>query len=181
MPAKGHRKPLIDRFKGKYSIRPDTGCWQWTSATAEGRYGVLWFADGKSKYAHRVSYELHVGPIPDGLVICHRCDNGLCVNPDHLFAGTTKDNHDDMVSKGRGPRQGGEWNPGSKLTVVQVDQIRKLNGGKLSQNEVARMFDVSRGTIKDIWKGRSWSVPQTNDNWRDDIGGWAHGALGFGA
>jgi DNA-binding CsgD family transcriptional regulator len=181
MPAKGYRKPIAERFKGKYTVVDETGCWQWTSATAEGRYGMLWFADGKSKYAHRVSYELHIGPIPKGLVVCHRCDNGLCVNPDHLFAGTTKDNYDDMMSKGRGARQAGEWNPGSKLTLAQVDQIRKLKGGQRSQEEIAKQFDVSRGTIRDIWKGRSWAVQKLNDNWPEEVGAWSLGALGFGS
>lgn len=181
MPAKGHRTPIAERFKGKYIVRDDTGCWQWTSSTQEGRYGVIWFADGKSKLAHRVSFELHVGPIPEGLLICHRCDNGLCVNPDHLFLGTTKDNHDDMVSKGRGPRQAGEWNPGSKLTITQVEQIRQLKDSKLSQNEVATSFSVSRGTIRDIWKGRSWVLPQSVNHHPDEPTGWAAAALGFGA
>jgi hypothetical protein len=181
MPAKGQRIPLSKRFEGKYQVCDETGCWIWTAATAEGRYGVLWFADGKSKYAHRVSYEFHIGQIPSGMVVCHRCDNGLCVNPEHLFAGTTKDNHDDMHSKGRGQKFGGEKNPSSKLNSKQVEEIRKLRGSKLSQEEIGKKFSVSRGTIKSIWSGRTWAAG-TNAKFGmvSDMNA-ANAALSFGA
>lgn len=87
------------RFFTKYKIDTDTGCWNWTGYLYHG-YGILSVARKPTK-AHRVSYEIHHGAIPSGMIICHRCDNRSCVNPDHLFVGTYKDNNQDIVDKGR--------------------------------------------------------------------------------
>lgn len=81
---------------------PNTGCWLWTGAVIPvSGYGQMRYGKGTPKKAHRVSYEIFVGPIPDGLYVCHRCDTPLCVNPDHLFLGTAKDNAQDAMRKGR--------------------------------------------------------------------------------
>jgi len=89
------------RFNKKYVINEDTDCWEWTHALNNIGYGMFRWATNKMRTAHRVSYELHKGPIPNGLFVCHTCDNPKCVNPEHLWVGTRKDNFDDMVSKGR--------------------------------------------------------------------------------
>jgi DNA-binding XRE family transcriptional regulator len=157
MPLKGQRTPLKQRFDTKYSISKETGCWNWTGAVAENRYGVLWVSDGRSDYAHRISYVLHKGPIPPGKQICHHCDNMRCVRPDHLYAGTPKQNADDKYLRGRVPDQKGELNPRAKLTAPKVKEIRSLLcAGILSQEAVGKMFGVSRGTVKNIKNGRSW-------------------------
>lgn len=89
------------RFNKKYIINEQTNCWEWTAATNNIGYGMFRFNVNKMRTAHRVSYELFNGPIPPGLVVCHTCDNPKCVNPDHLWVGTMKDNWDDMNNKGR--------------------------------------------------------------------------------
>ena len=96
------KTPLPERF----AIQVDhaaNGCWLWKGGKTGRRgqkYGVIWVR-GQETAAHRASYELHVGPIPDGLCVLHRCDTPLCVNPDHLFLGTLSDNQKDAVAKKR--------------------------------------------------------------------------------
>lgn len=91
--------PLEDRFWVK--VRKSDGCWEWTAASKQGGYGKI--AVGRRlMLAHRVSWELANGPIPDGLLVCHTCDNPPCVRPDHLFLGTQTDNMRDAVRKNRG-------------------------------------------------------------------------------
>jgi len=101
--------------------------------------------------AHRIAYEQTVGPIPDGLIVCHRCDNPACVNPEHLFLGTHKDNAQDKVAKGRHPI--GEGAPAAKLTERDVVAIRR---DPRSHVEVAEAYGMSDWTIKDIRNRRIW-------------------------
>lgn len=95
--------PLIDRFEAKVERCPMSGCWLWTDAPNGSGYGRI-FTGGRDVMAHRVSYEMHCGSIPDGLQVLHRCDTPACVNPAHLFLGTHDDNMADMKRKGRGRR-----------------------------------------------------------------------------
>lgn len=92
---------LLDRLLNKVVINYNTDCWIWQGSTNNIGYGFI--RDGKNmRTAHRVSYEEHIGPIPYGMCVCHTCDNPLCINPNHLWLGTRKQNSRDMIVKGRG-------------------------------------------------------------------------------
>ena len=125
-PRRCPAKPIEHRFHDSYQV-DDNGCWIWTKGYAGGRhrYGLLRLPSGKGVTAHRLSYELHNGPIPVGMVVCHRCDVKGCCNPEHLFLGTPKENTLDALAKGLMPT--GERHGGSKLTDKQADAIRLGN------------------------------------------------------
>jgi predicted DNA-binding protein (UPF0251 family) len=117
--------------------------------------------DGKSRAAHRVSYEVFNGPIQDGLFICHRCDNPPCINPSHLYAGTHKQNMKDMVSRHRHNSmkpnaRKGDNNPKAKLSSAVLPDIRAKLASGISSTKIASEYGVSRRTIKDIRAGLTW-------------------------
>lgn len=135
-------------------------CWTWISSTSRG-YGMFWLS-GRSVLAHRVSWEIHNGPIPDGMDVLHKCDRPYCVNPDHLFLGTHLDNMADMRRKNRtGPRAKhinvGETHPRAKLTEDDVRRIRDLYKIGLSQHKIAEKFGVNQGTVSQILSGKIWT------------------------
>ncbi len=101
-----------------------------------------------------MSYELHHGPIPQDMNICHKCDTPPCWNPKHLFAGTDIDNIADKVAKGRQPK--GETNGNARLTEFQVTQIRSLRAAGYKQQDLAEMFGVSQATVGQIVRRVTW-------------------------
>ncbi len=127
------------RFEEKYYITP--GCWIWIAALGSSGYGHFWF-NGNPTPAHRASYQIYVGEIKDNLQVLHRCDNRLCVNPDHFFLGTHKDNMDDRTNKGR-DKKGNELSI-SKLTNEKVLAIRN---DKRSLRKMASELGVSHTTV----------------------------------
>lgn len=150
---------FADRFWQK--VHKTETCWLWTAGTSQG-YGYIGRgtrAEGHV-YAHRASCEMHHGrPIPEGLIICHRCDVPLCVNPDHLFVGTHADNLADMRAKSRDapmPHYAGERNPAAVLTEHDVRAIKTRIRTHESLSSIARDFPVGRSTIEWIANGRTW-------------------------
>ena len=147
-------KTDLERFVRKHSPSDDRGCIEWTGAMYPTGYGSFWF-DGRVQPAHRVSWMMFRGSIPDGLYVLHRCDNRKCVNPEHLFLGTHQDNMDDMLAKGRKAFLPGESSPRSKLTEADVVVIRSLRG-HVSQRILAKRFGVSKTAIRLAQIGRNW-------------------------
>ena len=146
-----------ERFLAKinYGGNPRlAGCWLWTASTDSTGYGQFW-VDGKVLKAHRVSYKLFSGEIPDGLLVRHTCHNPLCVNPAHLIVGTHQDNMDDKVRAGRQARQKGEAHGSAKLTDSAVREIRDLTG-RFRQYKLAEMYGVSQQHISDILNNKKW-------------------------
>ena len=98
--------PLLERLAGRYVVNEATGCWDWTGYSVTERSNpclrrAACTLNKKHSFAYRMSWIAHRGPIPDGLFVCHRCDNPMCVNPEHLFLGTNSDNQRDSIAKGR--------------------------------------------------------------------------------
>lgn len=156
MPGK-QRKPE-DRFWEKVDKRSEDECWNWTAYRDRNGYGTLEYPPPRRGFwrAHRFSYELHFGPIPEGLNVCHRCDNPSCVNPAHLWVGTTQDNNRDRDAKGRTAPQHGEHNPSSKLRDADVRRIRELAEKGIRNKELALMFGVSKPLVTLITQRKIW-------------------------
>lgn len=148
----GASQSLSDAF-WKYVTPGDSQlCWEWQGHRVASGYGHLSFgqATNKVKAAHRISWEIHYGPIPDGLWVLHKCDNRACCNPSHLFLGTAKDNFDDMLQKGR---QGKDF---GILRADDVREIRRLASEGESLRTLATTYGVLTGHIRRIVKGDRW-------------------------
>lgn len=145
----------IEKFESKYIPEPNTGCWLWTGYVVRGSYGQICYKGIKS-YAHRMSYFIFKGEIPKGLDVCHSCDQPSCVNPDHLFAGTEKDNMQDMVRKGRQGKVKGELCGNSKLTNKQVERIKQRLSLRESGRAIAREYGVAETCISAIKNKLTW-------------------------
>lgn len=176
-------RSLVDRFWAKVDRRGEGECWPWKAFRDGDGYGKIQ-SERKALGAHRVSWQIHHGSIPVGLSVLHRCDNPPCVNPAHLFLGTTADNSADCVAKGRqacglqngahthperrprGDSSGARLHPErfkrgeshyrSKVTAEQVRSIREQWASGVTGMELSRRFGIARTTIGHIVAGRSW-------------------------
>ncbi len=142
------KEPPFMRFMKSYTVRPDTNCWLWNRATYANGYGWI-KAFGKVVSAHRFSYELHKGPIPDGMHILHSCDVRNCVNPDHLRAGTHVENMAEAAERGRMPRGENHPNFGKRpKRPRQSKPVRVLGKEYQSINAAERELGLGNGTVR---------------------------------
>ena len=160
--------PPIERVMRKIVIDKLTSCWNFTGALNEKGYGIVGLGSrgsGNDK-AHRIVFSHFVSPIPDGLFVCHRCDNPSCCNPDHLFLGTNLDNVRDMVSKKRNSKPPfndhikGVVHVGHKLNDDKVREMRVLRESGYSLVKLASIFNIADSTVYRICNRESWKHVQ---------------------
>jgi hypothetical protein len=143
-----------------------TPCWEWTGGRSGLRYGGIRFNGPKVK-THRLAYELWVDEIPDGLYVLHHCDNPLCINPEHLYAGTQQKNMADMIARGRCPDRRGERCGLAAITKEQALLIKCLLAAGYGKTRIAHQFGITPTSVYHIRVGRTWSHVVLPENWRE--------------
>lgn len=145
------RKSILHRFEEKFE-RSDS-CWNWKAGIGSHGYGSMFIEKTPrliAKVAHRLSWEFYVGEIPDGLQVLHKCDNRKCVNPEHLFLGTQKENIEDCIAKNRFKYAT------RKLHESQIHRIREGIALNVSAYSLAHLYGVNRRAIQNIANGKTW-------------------------
>lgn len=170
--GQGRKRTTLDEEAHDFWVRVHKAgkdeCWPWLGGRNGNehphKYGVFKF-QGKKQFAHRVCYILTHGSIPSGRIVCHHCDNPLCVNPNHLYAGTPKTNAQDCLIRGRKNVAKGSQRPNAVLTEQDVACIKHLyKTGRLRQFAIARVFELTGSQVSHIVSGRNWKhVTQVED------------------
>jgi hypothetical protein len=142
----------VERFHRSYNVNPETGCWEWKAWKSPTGYGIFPMPGNKRIKAHRYSYEMFIGPIPDGMFVLHKCDVRSCCRPDHLFAGSHQENMTDMVKKGR-------WGDRNRLYPDAVRDIRRTYAeqGTRCLPILAEKYGVAQPAVWAAAKRRSWA------------------------
>ena len=150
-------RSIEERFWEKVDkVSSPDGCWLWTAGVSSMGYGQInqGGKHGTHIAAHKLSWQLVNGPRPDNLFLCHTCDNRRCVNPDHLFLGTQKDNIQDAVRKGRKPH--GEGHPLARWTERDIIEMFAMQKRGAKQSEIARRFGTAQSNINIILTRKAW-------------------------
>ena len=163
---------LKERLLSHVIVNNTSGCWEW-QGSKRGGYGRMIVGSRKDRTrkiesAHRVSYMTYYGSIPDGMEVCHKCDNRGCVNPEHLFLGTHQDNMDDRERKGRNKPQIGDKNGRAKLSENDVLEIRAKRRLGVSFQKIADEYGVHKKTVMDAVIGKNWACVLTPEPPKED-------------
>lgn len=140
----------------------ENDCWIWKGSKHRQGYGNVTYKE-KLELAHRVSWMIYYGEIPEGIKVCHHCDEPSCVNPAHLFLGTQLDNMADCIKKGRFTRNIPKTRR-IKLNFDQVQEIKMLNEKGITRKELQEKFNVGQTCIAKILQGKSWNI-----NWTQEL------------
>lgn len=133
----------------------ETGCWLWLGTASPRGYGRC-MIDANRQRAHRAAFAHFIGPVPNGMLVCHRCDTPSCINPKHLFLGTSADNVHDMVAKGRGVNPRGEEHVQARITNADVAEMRRLRQTGMSYGAIGKQFGMCPAAASDVIVGRRW-------------------------
>lgn len=155
----GNQSPFAameDAFWYHCNPAGESECWNWNGWFMKSGYGEFSY-HGKQYLAHRASWQIHNGPIPDGMHILHSCDNRKCTNPAHLRVGTPADNSNDMHSRKRNRQPKGEKAGMAKLTTAEVIRIRKLHDEGLSYKKIAIEYGLGKSTIEQVCRRETWA------------------------
>lgn len=150
----GRRRNTIDSILERVDVGGANDCWEWQGCRDRG-YGRTSIGN-VSLHAHRVIFAHFNGPIPDGLIVRHRCDNPPCCNPAHLELGTHYDNAHDKIARGRARSVRGEGHPAARLTERDVRSIRSRLGAGETQSALAREFGITKVAVHAIHHRKTW-------------------------
>lgn len=147
-----NQQTIKQRLESNSAPVPEAGCWLWLGSVERGGYGMV-SVGGKNRLAHRVSYEAHVGAIPEGKRVLHRCDVRCCVNPAHLFVGSDADNMRDMIAKGRSNYRRGDCHPNA---IFSEEQVRAIRADVRASRLIASEYGCSSIQVRHIKSRRAW-------------------------
>lgn len=145
-------KSLDERLMARVQFGP--GCWVWMGGLGAGGYGTIRICRGETERTHRLSWRLANGPIPEGMCVCHSCDNRACVNPGHLFLGSRLDNNRDRHQKNRSRGPKGEAHGNAVMTA---EKVRAIRASSETVNALTKAYGCSRGCIRHILARRTWA------------------------
>lgn len=159
---------IEEHLDKRIEVDEKTGCWNWIRGKNTLGYGIT-KVRGQRYLAHRLAYISSFGPIPEGMLVCHKCDNPSCCNPEHLFLGNNAANMADMKKKGRGRSVKGEDNHRAKMTVEGVERIFELRAKGMTIKKIAEILNVSRSLVGQIAVGKRWASSRKAGTVREKV------------